>query len=74
MENGMQGYRGAQGRPPTLKPVALVVKQLGALRRSQGPGKLSLPDSPTPRTSRQLHQQGIQKLYPQWAPQWLGGY
>jgi hypothetical protein len=64
--------RGAQGRPSTLNPVVSVVKRLGPLRHSKGPSKLSLPTSPTPCTSRQLQQQGIQKLYPQRAPRWLG--
>jgi hypothetical protein len=66
---GAQGYRGAQGQPPALNPAALVVKKLGPRRRSKRLGKLSLPASLTPRASRQLHQQGIQKLYPQRAPQ-----
>jgi hypothetical protein len=61
--DGARGYRGAQGRPP-----ALVVKRLGPLRRSKGPGKLSLLVSPIPRTSRQRHQQGIQEPYPQQPP------
>jgi hypothetical protein len=45
--------------------MALVVKWLGPLRRSKGPGKLSLPASLTPHTSHQLNQQRIQELYPQ---------
>jgi hypothetical protein len=57
--DGVQGYRGAQGRPLGLNPVASVVKRLGPLRRSKGPGKLNLPTSPTPCTLRQLHQHGI---------------
>jgi hypothetical protein len=60
-------------RPPASNPTALLVKWLGPLRRSMGLGKLSLSTSPTPRTSRQLQQQGLQKSYPQWAPRWLGG-
>jgi hypothetical protein len=46
-----QGYRGAQGQPPALNPMTSVVKRLGPLRRSKGPRNLSLPVSPTPRTS-----------------------
>jgi hypothetical protein len=64
---------GAQGRPPASNLAASVVKRLGPLRRSKGSSKLSLPASPTPRTSRQLQQQGIHNPYPQWAPRWLGG-
>jgi hypothetical protein len=68
-----QGYRGAQGQPPALNPTASVVKRPGPLRRSKGPGKLSLPASPTPHASRQLHQQGIQKSYPPTNPSMVGG-
>jgi hypothetical protein len=50
---GAQGHRGAKGRPPALNPTASVVKQLSPLKRSKGSGKLSLPASPTPRTSCQ---------------------
>jgi hypothetical protein len=64
MVNGVHGYRGAQGQSPALNPTMSVVKRLGPLRRSKGPGKLSLPTSPTPCTSRQLQQQEIQKSYP----------
>jgi hypothetical protein len=73
MADGAQGYRGAQGRPSIPNPSASVVKWLGPLRRSKGPGKLSLPISCTPRSLHQLQQQGIQKPYHQQAPQWLGG-
>jgi hypothetical protein len=41
--DGVQGYRGAQGRPPALNPAASVVKWLGPLRHSKGHAKLSLP-------------------------------
>jgi hypothetical protein len=50
--NGAQGYRGAQGQPTALNLAASVVKRWGPLRRSKGPGKLSLHASPTPRISR----------------------
>jgi hypothetical protein len=73
MVDGTQGYLGVQGQPPALNLVASVVKRLGPLKCGKGPGKLSLPTSPTPHTSHQLHQQGIQKPYPQRASQWLGG-
>jgi hypothetical protein len=66
MAGGVQGYRGVQGILPALNPVALVIKRLGPLRRSKGPGKVSLPTSPTTHTSRQRHQQRIQESYPQW--------
>jgi hypothetical protein len=42
---------GAQGRPPAMNPTEAVVKWQGPLRLSKGPNKLSLPASPTPRTS-----------------------
>jgi hypothetical protein len=73
MTDGVQGYRGAQGRPLALNPMSSVVKRLGPLRCSKGPGKLSLPTFPIPCTSHQLQQQGIQKPYPQWAPRRQGG-
>jgi hypothetical protein len=59
--DGAQGYRGLQERPPASNPTMLVVKRLGPLRQS-------LPTSPTPRTSRQLHQQGIPKSYHEMRP------
>jgi hypothetical protein len=59
MADGVHGYKGVQVRPPASNPTALLVKWLGPLRRSMGPGKLSLSTSPTPRTSRQLQQQGL---------------
>jgi hypothetical protein len=54
MVDGVKGYRGAQGQLPALNPTVSVVKRLGPLRRSKGLGKLSLPTSPTPRTSHLL--------------------
>jgi hypothetical protein len=54
--NSAKGYRGAQRRPLASNPMASVVKRLGPLRYSKGLGKLSLPASPTPRTSRPLQQ------------------
>jgi hypothetical protein len=57
--DGVKGYSGVQGQPPDFNPVASVVKRLGPLRRSKGLSKLSLPSSPTPRTSCMLQQQGI---------------
>jgi hypothetical protein len=36
MADGVQGYMGAQGRPPALNPAASVSKQLGPLRCSKG--------------------------------------
>jgi hypothetical protein len=70
---GVQGCRGVQGRPLDLNPASSVVKRLGPLRHSKGPGKLCLPATPTPRISCQRHQQRIPEPYPQQAPQWLGG-
>jgi hypothetical protein len=64
MVDGVKGYSGAQGRPPASIPPTYVVKWLGPLKHSKGPSKLCLPASPTPRTTRPLRQQGIQKLYP----------
>jgi hypothetical protein len=52
--DGAKLYRGAQGRSPALNPMASVVQWLGPLKHSKGIDKLSLPTSPTPRTSRQL--------------------
>jgi hypothetical protein len=49
--DGVQGYRAAQGRSLASNPTASVVKQLGPLRYSKGPGKLSLPASHTPHIS-----------------------
>jgi hypothetical protein len=49
--DGVKGYRGVQGSLPASNPATSVVKRLGPLRRSKGLGKLSLPTSPTPRTS-----------------------
>jgi hypothetical protein len=40
--DGAQGYRGALGRPLASNPATSMVKQLGPLRCSKGPGKLSL--------------------------------
>jgi hypothetical protein len=51
MIDGAQGYRGAQGQPLTSNSVVSVVKRLGPPRCSKGPGKLSLPTSPTPHRS-----------------------
>jgi hypothetical protein len=61
---GAQGRRGVQGQAPASNPAMSVVKRLGPLRRSKGHGKLSLPASPTSRTSCQQHQQMIQEPYP----------
>jgi hypothetical protein len=52
MVGGAHGRRGAQGWLPVSNPTASVVKRPDPLRRSKGPGKLSLPASPAPRTSR----------------------